>query len=166
MSFEGQPWYVLRTRSNFERVAAEALAGRGLEQYLPLCRRRPTSRRGNNYEVLTPLFPGYLFCRFETNTRTLILSTPGVVAIVAFGGKPEPIAADELAAIQTAIDSGREMEPWPYLREGQKVRVVRGGLKGVEGILLKKQNWRIVISVHLLCRSVAVEVDPESLAPV
>lgn len=158
-------WYALQTRSNQEKIAAAFLKARGLEQFLPLYR-APKRWSDRVVEKTVPLFPGYLFCRFDGRYRTPILSALGVVSIVAFGGKPAQIDDKEIEAIRKALASGQNTEPYRYLDEGQLIRVETGPLQGLEGILVKKRGWRIVISVHLLRRSVAVEIDPDSIAPV
>jgi len=94
------------------------------------------------------------------------LGALGIVSIVAFGGKPAPIADKEIEAIRKALGSGQNLEPYPYLHEGQKIRTEKGPLRGLEGILIKKRSWRIVISVQMLHRAVAVEIDPDSISPV
>jgi len=107
-----------------------------------------------------PLFPGYLFCRFDAMNRLPILTTPGMVQIVGFGKTPVPVPDAEIAAIQAATIGNLAREPWPYLEVGQKVKVECGPMRGVEGILLNiKGSHRLVLSVTLLQRSVAVEVD-------
>lgn len=158
------PWYGIRTKSNQEKIAASVLAAKGFEQYLPTYRAR---RRWSDRVVETslPLFPGYVFCRFAASRKVEILTTPGVASVVSFAGLPAPISDSEISAIQTLIESGSAIEPHPYLKEGQPVRVVRGPLEGAEGILVKKRDhWRMLVSISLLQRSVAVEVDRESLA--
>jgi hypothetical protein len=85
---------------------------------------------------------------------------------VAFGGKPARIDDMEIEAIRRALGSGQNMEPYPYLHEGQRIRVEKGPLQGLEGILIKKRSWRIVISVQMLMRAVAVEIDPDSVTPI
>jgi transcription antitermination factor NusG len=87
----------------------------------------------------------------------------GVVSIVAFGQKPAKIDDIEIEAIRKALGSGQNVEPYAYLHEGQRIRVERGPLRGLEGIIVKKRSWRIVISVELLRRAVAVEIDPDSI---
>jgi len=158
-------WHALRTRSNYEKIASAFLEDRGIEQFLPLW--QPSKRWSDRVvENRLPLFPGYLFCRFDARYRTPVLAALGVVSIVAFGGKPAKIDDAEIEAIRRALGSGQNVEPYPYLREGQQVRIERGPLEGMEGILVKKRSWRIVISVELLRRSVAVEIDPGSIAPI
>ncbi len=155
------PWYGIRTKSNHERVAAVVLQSKGYEQYLPVyrCRQRWSDRI---VETDRPLFPGYVFCRFDARKRLPIVSTPGVVSVVGFGNEPAPISESEIDAVRAVLRSGLVAEPCPFLREGQRIRVRRGSLEGLEGILLKKKSdWRIVVSVAMLQRSVAVEIDRE-----
>jgi transcription antitermination factor NusG len=165
-SLTSLPWYAIRTKSNQERIAASVLESKGFEQFLPTYRAK---RRWSDRVVETtlPLFPGYVFCRFDKSRKSEILSTPGVASVVSFAGAPAPIGDSEISAIQTLIESGSLLEPHPYLKEGQPVRVVRGPLEGAHGILVKKRDhWRMLVSISLLQRSVAVEVDRECLAEI
>jgi transcriptional antiterminator NusG len=158
-------WYAIHTRANFEKIAAAHLEAKGFEQYLPLYGvRKHWSDRVIESNI--PLFPGYVFCEFDATCRSRILSTPGVVSIVGFAGKPALIADPEIKAIQKALRSEQRTEPCPYLCEGQLIRVNRGPLSGLRGILIKKRNWRIVISIEILRRSVAVEIDPDTITPI
>lgn len=118
-------------------------------------------------ELELPLFPGYLFCRFDFSNRLPILITPGVKLIVGFGKIPAPVSCDEIESLRKVVASGATATPWPYLSVGQRVQVRDGALAGVEGLLLQvKNSYRIVLSVDLLQRSVAVELDRASVAPV
>ena len=117
-------------------------------------------------ETSVALFPGYIFCRFDGTRRVSILNTIGVVSIVSFASRLAAIADSEIEAIQNALADGRAVEPYPYLCEGQEIRVQKGPLRGLEGILIKKGIWRIVVSLHMLCRSIAVELDPDSITPI
>lgn len=111
-------------------------------------------------EAEMPLFPGYVFCRFDSKKRVPILSTPGVFAIVGFGTEAAPIPDDEIQAIERVLESGLAAGPCPFLREGQRIRIKHGPLESLEGILLnKKTEWRLVVSVPMLQRSVSVEID-------
>lgn len=155
------PWYGIRTRSNHEKIAATLLALKGYEYYLPLYRSR---RRWSDRTVETerPLFPSYVFCKFDANSRLPVVSTPGVVSVVGFGAEPAPIPDAEVEAVRTILCSGLPAEPYPFMQEGQRVRVKRGALDGLEGILLKKKSsWRMVISVVMLQRSISVEIDSD-----
>jgi transcription termination/antitermination protein NusG len=158
-------WCAVRTKSNFEKCVATVLAAKGVELYLPLYAvRKHWSDR--TIQASHPLFPGYVFCKFDARFRTPILSTAGVVSIVSFAGGPALIPDTEISAIQTAARSEQKLEPCPYLSEGLLIRVSRGPLRGIEGILITKRNWRLVISVEMLRRSVAVEIDPDCVTPV
>jgi len=160
------PWFGIRTRSNQEKMAASALESKGFEHYLPTYRSR---RRWSDRIVESdqPLFSGYVFCRFNPNHRLPIVTTPGVVSIIGFGKEPAPIADSEIEAVQTVLRSGLAAEPCPFLREGQRIRVKRGALEGVEGILLKKKSeWRMIVSVSMLQRSLAVEIDREAITTI
>lgn len=161
-----QSWYALRVRSRFENTVARHLHGRDHECFLPLykCRRRWSDRIR---EIELPLFPGYVFCNFDPLNRLPILSIPGVVNIVGVGRVPLPVNEAEIAAIQTAVKSGLPTQPWPYLQIGQRVRIEYGPLSEVEGILLGfRGRQRLVLSVTLLQRSVAVQVDESWVRPV
>src|SRR2546422_10613255 len=107
-------WYGLRTKSRFEKVAAASLAYKGYEHYLPCYRQR---RRWSDRTAVieAPLFPGYVFCRFDPAQRIGILTIPGVVSVVGIGKNPAPIPSDEIAAIETVLKSGLQSEPCPYL---------------------------------------------------
>jgi transcription antitermination factor NusG len=160
------PWYGLRTKSKHEYVAAKALEGQGYQSYLPLHRRR---RQWSDRVVESeqPLFPGYVFCRFDAQQRLPILATLGIVSVVGFGNGPVAIADSEIEAVQTLLRSGAAAQTCPFICEGQRVRIDRGTLEGLQGILLQNKNeWRVVISVTMLQRSVAVEVDREWTSPV
>lgn len=158
------PWYGIRTRSNHERVAAIVLNGKGYDPYLPLyhLRRR---RADAVVESEHPLFPGYVFCRFDSNKRLPILMTTGVISVVGIGREPVAIPDEEIEAVKAVLRSGLPAEPCDYLREGQRVRVTEGSLEGVEGILVKRKNQsRMVVSVTMLQRSISVEIDGDRLA--
>ena len=114
---------------------------------------------------VVPLFPSYVFCRFEYEKRVSVLNTPSVLSIVGFGSSPAPVPDEEIAAVRTAIASGRAIEPWPYVRAGDRVEVTHGPLKSLKGVLVQSKNhWRVVVSVDLLMRSLAVEVDRDCVA--
>jgi transcription antitermination factor NusG len=160
------PWYAIRVRSNFELMAAAGLRGKGYEPFVPMYRaRRRWSDRVKHVEL--PLFPGYVFCRFDVTQRLPILTAPGVVAIVSIGRDPVSLDESEIAAIHTVIASGLPAVPWPYLAIGNRVLIEDGPLEGVEGVVttIKKQQ-RLLVSVTMLQRSVAVEVDRLLVRPI
>ncbi len=153
------PWYALQCWLRKESLIAAQLEGQGFECFLPKYKSvREWSDRKK--EVEQPLFPGYLFCRFDYTRRRPVVVTPGVLQIVGCGRTPMPIEDREIEAIQIAVASGIPSQPWPYLEVGEKVRIHTGKLSGLEGILVNfKGNHRVVLSVSLLQRSVALEVD-------
>ncbi len=152
-------WYAIRVRSNFERATATALRERQYTEFLPTYRvRRRWSDRTK--EIECPLFPGYLFARFNPQYLTPILGIPGVVNVVGCGKTPAPVDEAEIRAIQEIITSHLPVEPWPHLQVGQRVLIEHGPLTGAEGFLLQvKKQYRLVVSLTLLQRSVAVDID-------
>jgi transcription antitermination factor NusG len=160
------PWYAVRVRSNCEKAVLAALTGKGHEAFLPTYRSR--RRWSDRYkEVETPLFPGYAFCRFDALRRLPILTTPGIVSIVGSSAGPIAIEEREIESVRAMVSSGLMIGPWPFLREGQFVAVESGPLAGVEGIIVSvKSQFRLVVSITLLQRSVAVEIDRAWVRPV
>jgi len=152
-------WFALQVRTRWESSTAVLLSGKGYEALLPTYK---TKKRWNGRlsEIDAPLFPGYVFCRFDALKRLPVLVTPGVISVVGRGRVPLPVDDSEITAIQTVVGSGLRAEPWPYLELGQKIRIERDALAGLEGILVNfKGSNRIVVSVTLLHRSVALEID-------
>lgn len=160
------PWFALQVRTHRERLVSSHLKGQGYECLLPLYKsRRQWSDRAKEFEL--PLFPGYLFCRFDFQNRRPLVVTPGVIRIVGTCDRPMPVEDHEIEAIRLAQASGLPSQPWPYLEVGERVRVNYGSLSGLEGILVNlKGNHRVVLSVSLLQRSVAMEVDLAWVTPV
>jgi len=159
------PWYALQVRTQHERGVAEYLRGGGFEWFLPLykCRKRWSDRVK---EVEVPLFPGYLFCRFDAHDRLPILKTPGVIQIVGYNRKPVEIDEVEIGSIRTLVGSGMASQPWPYLHVGDRVQIESGPLQGMSGILTNfKGKHRLVVSITLLQRAVAVEIDGALVTP-
>lgn len=153
------PWFALQVRTRHELGVAEYLRGRGYQPFLPLSRsRRAWSDRIKVVEA--PLFPGYLFCRVNIQDRLPVLSAPGVIRIVGYNRSPIPVDEAEINAIHAIVSSGLPNEPWPFVRVGEPVQIESGPLQGLRGILLGVRGaHRLVLSVTLLQRSVAVEVD-------
>ncbi len=159
-------WFAITVRPNHEKTVARHLTAAGLESFLPLYRtRRSWSDRVK--ELHLPLFPRYVFVHFAYPDRVMVLRIPGVRSLVGFGKEPTPVTAAEIAALKKMVASGLPVEPWPYLDIGDSVRIKRGPLQGLEGILVRHRDaWRVVVSVHLLRRSVAAEVDRSVLEPI
>jgi transcription antitermination factor NusG len=159
-------WYALQVRTRWESSAANLLSSKGYQIILPTFK-TVKQWRGNSKEVIAPLFPAYVFCRFDVNQRLPILVTPGVISIVGRGRIPVAVEDSEIEAIQRVVSSGLRVEPWPYLEVGQMVRIEDGALSGLEGILTSfKASRRIVVSVSLLRRSVALEIDRSEVCPI
>jgi transcription antitermination factor NusG len=158
-------WFALRVKPRSEKAVATMAHNKGFEEFVPLyeCRRRWTDRIKS---VHLPLFPGYVFCRLNAEHRLPLLTIPGVLHFVGVGKIPAPIEASEIATIQSAVQSGLGTAPWPFLALGQWVRLDGGPLAGLEGILIKINNQhRLVVSLSLLRRSVAVEIEREWVTP-
>jgi transcription antitermination factor NusG len=154
------PWFALQVRTRYELAVGKLLRGRGYDPFVPLyqCRKRWSDRIK---VVDAALFPGYLFCRLNLQNRLPALMTPGVTQIVGYSRVPVPVDEAEITAIQTAVASGLPNQPWPFLQVGNRVQIDRGPLRGLEGILLEIRGARrLVLSVALLQRSVAVEINP------
>lgn len=157
-------WYALHVRTRHEKAVAEALRSKGYEEFLPLYRaRRQWSQR--IAEIDLPLFPGYVFCRFvNAQPGSRIVTTPGVMGIIGFGGKPIPVDQNEMAAIRRVLETGIATEPWKFTPAGQRVRVIHGPLAGLEGIFVEaKTNHRLLLSLSLLQRAVAIQMDDSSV---
>jgi transcription antitermination factor NusG len=160
------PWFALQVKGNYENVVAAHLGGKGYEWFLPLYKIR--NRWSDRWkEINRPLFPGYLFCRLDPLNRFPILTIPGVSRIVGAAKNPVPIDKTEIEAIQVAVKSGLPSQPWPFMKIGQTVRIERGPLRGLEGILSDfRNNHRLVLSVTLLQRSIAVQVEDTWVTPI
>ena len=156
-------WFALTVKPQHEKSVAEHLNGRNVEGYAPTYSvKRHWSDRVKLID--TPLFPGYVFCRFHFDDRRKVLSLPGITSVVGFGGKPCPVADEEIDAVRVMVKSGYPIQPWEYLAAGQRVRIEHGKLAGLEGILVRdKAVDRVVINVEMLGRAAAVEIDRESL---
>jgi transcription termination/antitermination protein NusG len=169
MSCEPIPdrWYALQVRTRWESSTAALLNGKGYQTFFPTYTTEKRWRRGMSRGACAPLFPGYVFCQFDPLMRLPVLVTPGVIAVVGRGRVPVPVEDSEMEAIQRVVSSGFHVEPWPYLEVGQQVRIQNGALTGLVGILTSfRGSSRIVVSVSLLCRSVALEIDRSGVCPV
>lgn len=158
-------WNAVYTRHQHEKTVAENLTGNGFEVFLPTYNviRQWADRKKC---ISLPLFPSYVFVRDALRRSFKILTLPGVHSLVTFAGRPAPIPDSEIDGIRKAVESKYPVEPHPFLRCGDWVRVRRGALAGLEGILVrKKDSCRLILSLELLGRSVAVEVDAFSIQP-
>ena len=158
-------WFALQVRTRHETAIASFLQAKGYEQFLPLYNVK--KRWSDRVKVIeSPLFPGYLFCRLDPQYRLPVLKTPGVIQIVGYNRIPVPIEDTEIQGIQTLVASGLPTQPWPFLAAGDPVQIESGSLRGLKGIVVKlKENSRLVVSITLLRRSVAVEIDSALVQP-
>lgn len=156
-------WYVAYTNARHEKHVARQLEERHVASFLPTYRsvRRWKDRRK---ELELPLFPGYVFVQLCIRERLRVLQIPGVVRLVSFGGYPVPVSDSEIQSLKNAVAGGVLTTPHPYLKVGRRVRVKHGPLAGMEGILVrKKDRYRVVMSIDLIMRSVATEVQVSDL---
>jgi transcription antitermination factor NusG len=155
----GPQWFALSVKPRFDKAVARTLEGKGLETFLPLYKKQH-SYAARSKESELPLFPGYVFCRFNVLTRMPVLTTPGVTQILGTGNRPIPLSETEIVSLRTAIRAELPLQPFPFLQVGQRVRIEEGVLTGVVGIIIRlKQSLRLVLSVTLLQRSVLLEID-------
>ena len=158
-------WYVAQTRCRHEKRVAEQLEGRGIEHFLPLY--ETTSRwKDRRVRLQLPLFAGYVFLRFPLSERLRALEIPGLARLVGFGGLPVALPDDEMEAIRNGLMRSLRAEPHPYLTVGRRVRITGGPFAGIEGVLKrKKRNLRVVVSLNLIQRAIAVDVSAADIEP-
>jgi transcription antitermination factor NusG len=160
-------WYAVHTRSHFERRVADELSAKGVENYVATYE-EIHQWKDRRKAVQVSLFPGYVFARFaDTPERRLpLVQTTGVVRILGHGGAIEAIPEAEIEAVRTLLNARVPYFAHPFLREGMRVRVVRGPLQDLEGMLVRiKNQTRLVLSVTLISQSVAAEVNLRDVAP-
>jgi transcription antitermination factor NusG len=158
-------WWAVYTRHQHEKTVAGNLSENGIETFLPTYQviRQWKDRKKH---LSLPLFPCYLFVHATSEGRMQVLSAPGVYSIVSVAGRPAPIPAIQIEAIQRAVDSPLPIEPYPFLHCGDWVRIRSGPLANVEGILVRKKgSCRLILSAELLQKSLAVEVDAFNVEP-
>jgi len=163
---EAVPWYVAYARPRHEKHIARQLAERGVRSFVPLYTsvRRWKDRRKR---LELPLFPGYVFVQIALQCKLDLLRLPGVVDLVRFQGKPVPVLSSEIESLRAGLSGASCIHPHPFLQAGRKVRIRRGALDGVEGIFVRRRGQiRIVLSVSLIQRSVAIEIDEADVEPI
>lgn len=158
------PWFALQVVPRHEKSVDDMLEYRGYNHFLPTYRiRRRWSDRVRLVEQ--PLFPGYVFCRSKSNLMEVIRGSPGIIRIVAFGGRPHPVPDKEIEALQHIVQGKREYSAVPYWNVGQKVQVVSGPLAGICGAIMRFTNRdRLIISLDVIMKSVSVEIDQSEVA--
>lgn len=158
-------WYAVYTSANHEKKVAGEFSRRSVESFLPLYSsvRRWKDRR---VQLQMPLFPGYVFVHLALSERLRVIQVPGVVKLVGFGGQPVALPDEQLEALRTGLNGQLRAEPHPYLTIGRRIRIVRGAFRGAEGTLVRKKGvFRVVLSLELIMRSIAVEVDAADVEP-
>ena len=152
-------WFAVTVAPQHEQSAEKGLAAKGFKTYLPLYLAvRQWSDRTKTLHL--PLFPGYVFCRFDKTQHTMVVRTPGVRTIVSFGGEPASIPEAQLDVVRKMLASGSQVEPWPFLEAGQRIRIASGPLSGVEGTLVDTPgSCRLVVNIEMFQRACAVRVD-------
>lgn len=161
----GEPWYAIRTRSRHEKLAHAELVRKGIEAFLPTITKwsRWKDRRKR---IDWPLFPGYCFARFDATSMLPVLKCTGVIGVVSVGEHPAPIPAFEIESIRTLVSSELQYDSCPLIKEGSRVEVVSGPLRGVVGRLVRKgAHARLILSVELIAQSVSVVVDAADIRP-
>jgi len=159
------PWHAVIVKHQFESSVAGHMADHGFESFLP---RYNSKRQWSDRvkDIAVPLFPGYVFCRFEKSSRHRVDRIPGVRGLVGFGRELAVVDGLELDSIKAVVGAGMLVQPWPFLDVGRRVSIERGPLKGLSGIVERtKGTFRLVLSVSLLNRSVAVEIEREWVLP-
>jgi transcription antitermination factor NusG len=158
-------WYAAYTCANHEKTVARQLAERRIEHFLPLYRsRRQWSDR--RVELELPLFPSYVFVRCALQERFRLLNVSGLVRLVGFGGLPEPLADEEVEVLRSGSCESLQIRPHPFLTVGRRVRITRGPLAGLSGVLKRQKgtSW-VVLSIELIQRSVMVNVEAADVMP-
>jgi transcription antitermination factor NusG len=156
-------WFAAYTTPRHEKHVSELLAERNIETFLPLYRTVRQWKKSCPIMLELPLFPCYLFVRISRSARGAVLGLPGVLSIVGSPKEPWPLPHFEIEALRLGTQVGK-MEPHPYLKVGERVRIKAGLMSGVEGILVRKKNeFRFVLTLEAIMRSVAVEVDANDL---
>ena len=159
-------WYALYVRSRHEKTVENSLRSKRYNVFSPSYRTK-RKRVDRIAEIEVPLFSGYVFCQFDPSKRLPVLMTPGVVGVVGRGNRPEPVDDTEIDSMRTVALAGRSVQPWPFLRLGQRIRMQSGPLTGVEGIFLRVQDEdHLIVSVTLLQRAVSVRIERDSVSPV
>jgi transcription antitermination factor NusG len=160
------PWFAIHVRSKQERIVSHTLRAQGYDEFLPVLKvTRTWSDRTKQLEE--PLFPGYLFCRLNFDKRLPVMKIPGVVSIVGFGNAPFPVSQREVEAVQTVVRSGLPLSRWSDTVAGTAVEIDSGPLAGICGTLVEfKSHHRLVVSVTILQRNVAVEIEASTARPI
>jgi transcription antitermination factor NusG len=153
---ENSDWFALYVKPRHEKTVATMLRHRGHREFTPLYR---SSKGGRGYDL--PLFPGYVFCQFDLQNSLSVISVPGVFFVVGNGRTRTPIAPEQILRLKRIAASGLAVSPVDYLEQGQRVSLIGGPLRGLEGIVQStSSSAHLIVSVTLLQRSIQVKIDP------
>jgi len=159
-------WYAVHVRSRHEFKVFDRLTGSGVEAFLPVVERL-SKWKDRKKLVNFPLFSGYLFVHIHKMYGDIlhVLKTPGVVRLLGIlPGEPEPVPDEQIFSLKRLVENKKDLDPYPYLKEGEMVRIKRGHLKGIEGLLIKKTgHHRLVLSVDILQQGVSLKIDAEDV---
>jgi transcription antitermination factor NusG len=159
-------WFAVYTSSRHEKCVALHFAERKIGNFLPLYRKTHRWKKRAPVSLELPLFPNYIFVNIAPRERNAVLGVPGVLAMVGRGPTPSALPDGEIESLRSGMESLR-LEPHPYLVAGERVRISAGAMAGMEGILIRKKNEvRVVLTLDLIQRSVAVEVNADDVEPV
>lgn len=158
-------WFALRVKSRCEKAVAAAVRSKGFEEFLPSY---TSLRRWSDRFVLAnePLFPGYVFCRLSVEDRFALLTIPRVMYLAEVGNIPAVLADEEILAIRDALRAEAVIKPWPFVEGGQRARLTRGPLEGLEGLLIQgDRQQQMVLGLTALKQSIAVQIEREWIEP-
>jgi transcription antitermination factor NusG len=164
-SSQGRHWFALQTRSRHEKIVRNQLVIRNIEHLLPTTRRL-SQWSDRKVQIEVPLFPGYCFAKLSSSDRLPVLQSQGVVCVVGPSGRPESIPEEEIESLKILLSNSCRYANHPYLGEGALVEVISGPLKGVKGRVVREaRSFRLVLSITLIQRAVAVEIDVDCVTP-
>jgi transcriptional antiterminator NusG len=155
-------WFAVQVKAKCESMAATILRNKGYEEYTPTVTTREVHGRDSavSAAIERPLYPGYIFCRFNSEVRGPIVTTPGVIRVVGTPTQPIPITDEEMANVRLATSAGLPASPVPYICAGTRIVITGGPLQGVQGLFVRKnKSNRLIVSIDLIQRSLAVEID-------
>ncbi len=159
-------WYAVHVKSRHEFVVLDELTEKNLEAFLPAAK-RVSQWKDRKKIVKYPLFPGYLFVKISPGPEAFldVLRTRGVVTFISLEpGKPTPVAPEEIDSLRLLVESGKELDVYPHLKQGTRIRIKNGPLKNAEGILIRKENeYLFQVTVELLGRSVSIRVAAQEV---
>ena len=166
MTLNPSKWYAIHTRSHFEQKVYDGFCGKSIEAFLPRCQ-VISRRRDRRKKIFVPLLPGYVFTHTDLNPSEYldILKTVGVVRMLGFEGKPVPASEEEITSLMILDGTDRTVQNRTYMKSGDRIMIMEGPFKGLVGFYLrhKGKSDKVVVSIELLRRSLAVEIEDWAL---